>query len=95
MYMTTFDLSIYFSRIIDLPSTCVIEKKKKIHSPARCCRLSPWQPYNHSGIPTFGIRARGPHTPAFEERMQATMGATGERSAGRPHTQSGMCIDSY
>ena len=28
--------------------------------------------------------ARGPHSPAFEERMRAAMDATGERSAGRP-----------
>ena len=28
--------------------------------------------------------ARGPRSPAFEERMWAAMGATGERSAGRP-----------
>ena len=28
--------------------------------------------------------ARGPRSPVFEERMRAAMGATGERSAGRP-----------
>ena len=39
--------------------------------------------------------ALGPRSPAFGERMRAAMGATGERSAGRPHTQSGMCFDSY
>ena len=39
--------------------------------------------------------ACGPCSPAFEERMRAAMGATGERSVGRPHNQCGMCIDSY
>ena len=28
--------------------------------------------------------ARGPRSPAFEERMRVAMGATGKRSAGRP-----------
>ena len=39
--------------------------------------------------------ASGPRSPAFQEGMRAAMGATGERSAGRPSYPSDMCIDLY
>ena len=40
--------------------------------------------FKHSNQIPHSAFARGPRSPAFEERMRAAMGATGERSPGRP-----------